>query len=956
MHLKYLLNESSLNKLLAFSLEVISILNSSFEIIYQSPNTLGITGRDNQQNLGSRLADLIHPEDVDCVIRILRDISKLQGLSKSCVFRIIGGDGNYIWLESTFTNLLDDPDVEGILCQYRDISEMRQSSYLLDQSNIELYAYKYALDEAAIVAVTDQKGIIKHVNKNFCSISGYHAEELIGRDHRIINSSFHDKLYFRALWATISGGNVWKGEIKNKSKNGNYYWVDTTIVPFLDDNGKPYQYVAIRSDITERKNSEERLRQEEQRLKLLESVIINTRDAILITEAEPLEKPGPRILYVNEAFTKMTGYSSEEVVGRTPRFLQGPKTDLNEIRRLRESLRKWESCEITVINYKKNGDEFWMNFTVTPVADEKGWYTHWISVDRDITESRKLEQEYNQIFQNAPDIICTVGLDGYFKKVNPAMSEILGYSQRELLTTPIVKFIHPNDQARIMTELEIKNRREETFYFENRCVTRSGQVKWLSWTSTPVTEEGLIFTVAKDITEKKEMENLLDKITTLAVIGGWVLDVVKQTIFWSSVTREIYEVADQYEPDVASGLHFYSKEKDRSRITNSIVLAIKKGQSFDIEAQITTSRQNVKWVRVIGEPEFENNRCVRIRGSFQDIDIRKRAELAVVEALTEKNIILESIGDAFFAVDKNWIVSYWNNIAETVLHKTKQQMEGQNLWEVFADAVGSASYKNYQHAVETGQAVHFEDFYPPLGKWYDISAYPSSNGLSVYFKDITQRKNISSALEESERNYSSLFALSPLPMWVFDVKTLRFLDVNQAAIENYGYSNEEFLNMTIQDIRPPEDLSRLQQVLNSKSPFHETVQRGIFKHIKKNGDLIQVDIQSNLIQYKGKPAKVIIANDMTERYAYVNAIEEQNTKFKEIAFLQSHVVRAPLARIMGIASMLGNGETFADEREKLLEFMLIAANELDEVIKDISGKTSLITATHKTKVSGGTGK
>jgi PAS domain S-box-containing protein len=138
-------------------------------------------------------------------------------------------------------------------------------------------------------------------------------------------------------------------------------------------------------DVTERTKVEDHLR-------LLESVVTNANDAVLITAADSPELPGPKIVYVNEAFTVMTGYTEDEVIGKTPRMLQGPKTDKREVQRLSEAIIKGESSEVEIINYKKNGEEFWADFTIVPVATKDGVLTHWVSIQRDVTARRRQEE------------------------------------------------------------------------------------------------------------------------------------------------------------------------------------------------------------------------------------------------------------------------------------------------------------------------------------------------------------------------------------------------------------------------------------------------------------------------------------------------------------------------------------------------------------------------------------
>lgn len=231
-----------------------------------------------------------------------------------------------------------------------------------------------------------------------------------------------------------------------------------------------------------------------------------------------------------------------------------------------------------------------------------------------------------------------------------------------------------------------------------------------------------------------------------------------------------------------------------------------------------------------------------------------------------------------------------------------------------------------------------------------ISDYLLKDGLSVEMlhKSILcaiQRKKIFFSYEMAKTRYSDLFHLSPLPMWVYDLGTFQFLDVNDAAIKNYGYTKDEFLQITVKEIWPVEDYPLFDEGVNSFSQYKENFKKKYLRHRKKNGKIIDVEIQSNIIFFNDRKAKLVMANDISRQMQHISTIENQNKSLKEIAWTHSHVVRAPLAKMMSIVDLMKESDIMPSECEDLLRHFFDSGTELDTIIRDIVKKTETINKT-----------
>jgi PAS domain S-box-containing protein len=228
-----------------------------------------------------------------------------------------------------------------------------------------------------------------------------------------------------------------------------------------------------------------------------------------------------------------------------------------------------------------------------------------------------------------------------------------------------------------------------------------------------------------------------------------------------------------------------------------------------------------------------------------------------------------------------------------------------------------------------------------------VSDYLLKDDLTgpVLYKSIVcsiERKKIFFSYDEAKTRYSDLFHLSPLAMWVYDLGSFYFLDVNEAAIKKFGYTKEEFLKMTVKDIWPVEDYHIFDAGVNSFSQYRDNFKKRYLRHQKKNGKIIDVEVQSNIIFFNNQKAKLVMTNDITKQMQHINTIEDQNKSLKDIAWTHSHVVRAPLAKMMSIIDFMKESDRMPAEYEDLLNHFFASGTELDTIIRDIVKKTETI--------------
>lgn len=549
----------------------------------------------------------------------------------------------------------------------------------------------------------------------------------------------------------------------------------------------------------------------------------------------------------------------------------------------------WTNVEITT----QKGEKKWVTATNIPLYDQDLM----ISTVYDETElfftKEDLIHEKNllrSLIDNIPDLIYVKDLDSKHLIDNKANLNLFGSSTSEVQKSDLELFPKEIAESFIADDQKVFQTQEPILHKEELIFDREGNEIWLSTSKIPLIDQntgktkGLVG-VSRDITQDKKRElALLHKSKLLEAVGE-VNRILLANENWKKALDPILEIlGSTIFADRAYFFENFIEEKSGKLFTSQI-------------AEWT----NGKVSKEIDNPDYK-----------------------AIE-LDQHPIFLNAIETkrCFYKLTKE------------TSGETKKILEEQGIVTLL------------QIPIFLGN-----DFYGYLGfddcfeekKWTkeDISfLQTASANLAIAIG----RQNTFSQLEESQHQYKELFQLSPLPKWVYNSETFKILDANEAAISHYGYSHEEFLKMKLTDFQIQEEPMFLEREITQKLKNNSSfLAEEIHRHKKKNDEIIFVETKSKALKFHGLNAMVITANDITFRKRYLETIEKQNIRLKEIAWMQSHVVRAPLARLMGLIHLIENNQDqfLPIESEELNQLILATAQELDGIIKDIIKKSEQI--------------
>ncbi len=514
----------------------------------------------------------------------------------------------------------------------------------LDSMLYERRREHLALDRHAIVSVADRAGIIIHVNDRFCEVSGYSRAELLGQDHRIVKSGLHSDEFYRGLWRTIAQGEIWKGEICNRRKDRSLYWVESTIVPFLDAGGRPYQYVSIRTDITHVKNAAERLRISQNHAN------IGTWDWDLKTGT----------VFWSQPIAALFGLPDGAMETTFERFLDAvhPEDRQGVIDAATACIERGEKYDVEHRCVWSDGTVRWLAECGDVLRDADGTPRNMLGVVQDVTDRKALQiklQTSKDIVDSVVSGVVLIDELGTILLTNPSLDRIFGYRSGELVGADVTalmpeahKHQHPSYLARyketrqatlIGRTIEIAGRRKD------------GDIFPIEITVSEITEgeRSLFVGIIRDITDRKRSElalateqALLRQAQRIARLGNWEREETSSDLRWSATVFDIFGWDPEAVTPTLAAYRAVVHPDDLDLLDAAIASSSETGR-YDIVHRIIRPDGETRYLHVRGGTEFDPVGDVTVRrGVVQDITELKRTEAALHASNARQHIQLNA--------------------------------------------------------------------------------------------------------------------------------------------------------------------------------------------------------------------------------------------------------------------------------------------------------------------------